>query len=65
MVSTLKISEKTIFLFNEIKNREAQRRGTYLKHEDFLSFLLALYKQVEGDSVVFNTAWEKVKKRIT
>lgn len=57
----LNISNTARLFFNEAKNHEALRVKKPLTHEEFMLFLVKLYKRVEGDTTVLNNVWEKVK----
>jgi len=58
--TNLRITKKNLALFNQLEGEEAGRRGIGgMKHDDFMRFLLFLYKQVKGDDVVLALAKEK------
>ncbi len=61
--TNLRISKKSLALFNQLEGEEAGRRGIGgMRHEDFMRFLLYLYIQVRGDDVVLTHSKEKAKK---
>lgn len=61
--TNLRITKKSLALFNQLEGEEAGRRGIGgMKHDDFMRFLLFLYKQVQGDDVVLGLAREKAQK---
>lgn len=60
-MTTITTNYNVLLKFNEAKNREALRVKKLLTHEEFLLFLIKLYKRVEGDTTVLNNVWEKVK----
>ncbi len=60
-MSTITAASGILLKFNEAKTNEALRVKKTLTHEEFLLFLIKLYKRVEGDTAVLNNVWEKVK----
>ena len=61
MASTITVPAQTLLMFNEVKMHEAVRVREPITHEEFVLFLIKLYKRVGGDSLVLDAAWEKVK----
>lgn len=61
MASTITVPFETLLQFNEVKTHEALRVKEPLTHDEFLRFMIKLYKRVGGDSLVLDAAWEKVK----
>ncbi len=62
MASTITVPLKTLLMFNEVKTQEAFRVKEQLTHDDFLIFMIKLYKRVSGDTLVLDTAWKRVKE---
>lgn len=61
-MSTITVPSEVLLMFNDAKTQEALRLKEPLTHEDFLKFLIKVYKRVVGDTIVLNSAWEKVKE---
>jgi hypothetical protein len=46
--TTIQLDNETLGLLNECKGIEGQRRGGWLKHNDFIRFLCRLYKESQA-----------------
>jgi hypothetical protein len=46
--TTIQLNSETLGLLNECKGIEVQRRGGWLKHNDFIRFMCLLYKEAQS-----------------
>lgn len=62
--TSLHIKKTTVPLLNQARAEEAGRTGkSNIEQDEFLRFLLILYKSVKGDTPVLTSVWKKMDRK--
>jgi len=59
--TSLNIKKTTMALLNQTRAEEAGRLGkSNIEHDEFIRFLLTLYRSAKGDIPVLSSVWKKM-----
>ncbi len=61
-MATLTLEPALLAYFNELKGHEGKRINKVLTHKEFLTFLLIEYQAIQGDTLVLNSVWAKMRE---
>lgn len=62
--TSMQVRKSTLALLNQMRAEEAGRKGkSNIEQDEFVRFLLMLYRAVKGDTIVLASVWKKMEKK--